>query len=93
MSSSTSESALLRDGTKEVILQYIGETSIHKKLNNADGSEKSESSSLICSFRSPLVNLKLDVVVVNSVDDFLGGYKRKIGQLKLSGVMSLVEGK
>ena len=32
-------------------------------------------------------------MVVNSVEDFLGGYKRKIGQLKLSGVMSLVEGK
>ena len=55
--------------------------------------KKSVSSSLICSFRSPLVNLKLDVVVVNSVEDFLGGYKRKIGQLQLSGVMSLVEGK
>ena len=105
MSSSTSESALLRDGTtiaaeiselrlvpktweqynssirnfnvwikekhdvffeetsrelilplpKEVILQYMGEISIHKKLKNADGSEKSVSSSLICSFRSSLV--------------------------------------
>ena len=32
-------------------------------------------------------------MVVNSVEDFLGGYKRKIGQLQLSGVMSLVEGK
>ena len=32
-------------------------------------------------------------MVVNSVEDFIGGYKRKIGQLKLSGVMSLVEGK
>ena len=32
-------------------------------------------------------------MVVNSVEDFLGGYKRKIGQLQLSGAMSLVEGK
>ena len=38
-------------------------------------------------------NLKLDVVVANSVEDFIGGHKRKIGQFKLSGVMSLVEGK
>ena len=32
----------------------MGEISIHKKLKNADGSEKSVSSSLICSFRSSL---------------------------------------
>ena len=34
---------------KEVIFQYMGEISIHKKLKNTDGSEKSVSSSLICS--------------------------------------------
>ena len=90
----------------------MGEISINKKSKNTDRSEKSVSSSLICSFRSSLVDncrtryperfnpkglnrsnhrqrsLKPDVVVVNSVEDFIDGYNNKIGQLKLSGVMS-----
>ena len=77
------------------MLEFNGQ--IRNKLKNNDRSEKSVSSSLICSFRSSLVDyyrqrsLKPDVVVVNNVEDFIDGYNNKIGQLKLSGVMSLVE--
>ena len=77
------------------MLEFNGQ--IRNKLKNTDHSEKSVSSSLICSFRSSLVDyyrqrsLKPDVVIVNNVEDFIDRYNDKIGKLKLSGVMSLVE--
>ena len=85
--------------SEAILLEYMGEITFHRTKKNADGSDMFVSNSTINSFRSALTDyykqrrVQMDPATLLSLSDFTHGYRRKIGKLKQSGEMSLIEGK